>query len=111
MKILYSFRETRKFTEYLSKLLSDEDYSALQWELINNPAGGKIIKGSGGIRKIRWSAKGKGKRGGVRVIYYLAVRQDLILMLDIYAKNQKQDLSAFEVKLLNKLVAEWLQDG
>ena len=110
-KILYSFRETAGFTENLKKLLSEEDYSELQWELIDNPTGGNIIKDSGGIRKIRWSAKGKGKRGGARVIYYFAVRNDAIFMLDIYAKNEKEDLSAFEIKFLRNLVREWLENG
>ena len=109
MKILYSFRELERFTERLSKLLSEEDYSVLQWELIDNPEGGTIIKASGGIRKIRWSAKGRGKRGGARVIYYLAVGKDTIFMLDIYAKNEKENLSAFEVKFLRNLVKEWLE--
>ena len=81
-KILYSFRESRKFTAQLPELLSDEDYSELQTELIDCPTGGKVIKGSGGIRKIRWAAKNQGKRGGARVIYYLAVSKSQIFMLD-----------------------------
>ena len=111
MKTLYDFRETTKFTENLLKLLSEEDYFELQWELVDNPTGGSIIKGSGGIRKIRWSAKGKGKRGGARVIYYFAVGNDTIFMLDVYAKNEKEDLSTFEVKFLRNLVKEWLENG
>ena len=110
-KILYSFRESKKFTVHLPELLSDEDYSELQLELIDNPTGGQIIKSGGGIRKIRWSAKNHGKRGGARVIYYLAISRDEIFMLDIYAKNEKEDLSAFEVKFLKNLVEEWLQNG
>ena len=111
MKTLYSFRETKKFSENLSELMSDEDYAELQWELIIRPEGGKIIKGSGGIRKMRWSAKGRGKRGGIPIIYYLATGKGEIFMLDIYAKSEKEDLSQFAVKALRNLVREWLKNG
>src|SRR5215213_8478997 len=110
-KVLYSFRESKKFTAHLPELLSEEDYSELQWELIDHPESGKIIKGSGGLRKIRWSAKGRGKRGGARVIYYFATGKGEIFMLDIYAKNEKMDLSLFEIKTLKNLVLEWLENG
>lgn len=108
MKILYSFRESAKFTEHLEELLSEDEYSELQWELLENPTGGKVIKGSGGIRKVRWSAKGRGKRGGARVIYYFALDKNTFFMLDIYVKNEKTDLTEFELKSLKNLVKEWL---
>ena len=111
MKILYNFRESKIFTKRLTALLSDEDYAELQWELIEYPKGGNIIKAGGGIRKIRWAAKGRGKRGGVRVIYYFAVAKGKFLMLDIYAKNEREDLSSFELKYLKNLVEEWLKNG
>ena len=110
-EILYSFRESKKFTSQLLKLMSDEDYAEFQIELIDSPQVGKVIKGSGGIRKVRWAAKGKGKSGGVRIIYYLAIRKDYIFLLDIYPKNEKEDLSPFEMKTLKKLVAEWIENG
>lgn len=71
------------------------------------PDAGDIIKGSGGIRKIRQSAKGKGTRGGVRVIYYWAVSREQIFMLDIYAKNEQTDLTSDQIRELRKLVDEW----
>ncbi len=111
MEVLYSFRESKKFTQQLINLLSDEDYSAFQNKIIKSPQAGKVIKGSGGIRKIRWMAKGKGKSGGVRIIYYLAIQKDYIFMLDIYPKNEKEDLSPFELKTLKRLVAEWMENG
>ena len=66
--------------------------------LMANPAAGKIIRGSGGLRKARWAAKGRGKRGGARVIYFWWLAQDKILLLDVYGKGDKDDLSAKEIK-------------
>jgi len=66
MKII----ETPIFTKQLEKILDDEEYRQLQNNLVLNPDSGKIIKGSGGLRKMRWAGSGRGKRGGSRVIYY-----------------------------------------
>ena len=106
---LFSFIETSLFTKRVSELLTDEEYSRLQWRLIEFPTAGDIIPGSGGIRKIRISVKGKGTRGGARVIYYFAVMRDEIFMLDIYAKNEKADLTIQQVRELKMLVEEWLE--
>ena len=106
-KILYGFIETSWFTKRISKLLSDEEYNKLQWRLIEFPDAGDVIKGSGGIRKIRQSAKGKGTRGGARVIYYFAAENQEIFMLDIYAKNEKKDLNIEQIRELKNLVEEW----
>jgi hypothetical protein len=62
--------ETSVFTRLIQELMSDEGYRALQEVLITRPESGDLIKGSGGLRKIRWKLEGQGKRGGVRVIYY-----------------------------------------
>lgn len=64
------FIETKLFTKLLPEYLTDDDYRAFQWYLILNPEVGDLVRGSGGVRKIRWSPKGKGKRGGVRIMYY-----------------------------------------
>ena len=61
------FIETPLFTRQVQELLSDEGYSAFQWYLALNPKAGDLIQGTGGLRKVRWSAAGSGKRGGVRV--------------------------------------------
>ena len=105
--ILFSFIETSWFTKRVSELLSDGEYSKLQWRLIEFPDAGDVIKGSGGIRKIRIAAKGKGTRGGARVIYYFAALNDEIYMLDIYAKNELEDLSIQQIRDLKALVEEW----
>jgi hypothetical protein len=107
-KVLYSFRETKSFTRHVSELLSDEEYAAFQWRLIQFPEAGDLIPAGGGIRKIRCPAKGKGKRGGARVIYYLAAGNEEFFMLEIFPKSEKADLTLPELNDLRKIVEEWL---
>ncbi|MFN8492610.1 MAG: type II toxin-antitoxin system RelE/ParE family toxin [Caldilineaceae bacterium] len=96
--------ETSVFTKQVQKLLTDEEYQALQVELIKRPDAGVVIPGSGGLRKVRWSMPGRGKRGGVRVIYYWAVKQDHLLMLLMYPKNVQDDLTPAQLKMLRQIV-------
>jgi len=98
------FVETPNFTQAVSSLLSDDDYAALQGSLLKNPDLGNMIVGSGGIRKFRWAAKSRGKRGGARIIYYWAVSAETILMLDAYRKSRKEDLTKDEIKDLRRIV-------
>lgn len=100
------FIETSLFTRLLPELLSDEEYATLQSSLILHPEVGAIIKASGGIRKIRWASRGKGKSGGVRVIYYWAKSTDQIFMLTLYGKGDKQNLSAADLRKVVKLLGE-----
>ena len=100
--------ETHIFTRQVILLLSDEEYRLLQSVLANRPDTGVVIPSSGGLRKMRWGMTGRGKRGGVRVIYYWAAKQDRILMLLIYPKNEKDDLSQNQLKILRKIVEEEL---
>ena len=99
------FVETSVFTKLLGEYLSDEDYRALQNHLIVLPESGAIIKGSGGVRKIRWRSGGKGKSGGVRVIYYWATASDQIFMLTLYGKSEKDDLSSADLRVVVRLLA------
>ena len=98
--------ETPVFTRRVLKLLTDDDYRLLQHELVARPDVGNIIRGSGGLRKVRWAATGRGKRGGVRVIYHWAVDREIILMLLIYGKNEQDDLTAEQLRVLKGLVEE-----
>ncbi len=98
------FIETPVFTRQIIKLLSDDQYRELQQELIFNPAAGNIIQHSGGLRKIRWRSANKGKRGGIRVIYYWYVSENEIYMLLAYGKGEKDDLSAKELKVLRGVI-------
>jgi mRNA-degrading endonuclease RelE of RelBE toxin-antitoxin system len=98
--------ETPTFTRQIRELLADDDYREFQSRLAANPELGALIKGSGGIRKIRVGLSGRGKRGGARVIYYWAVRKNLILLLFAYPKNVTADLNAKQVAQLAKTVKE-----
>lgn len=98
--------ETPVFTRQIVKLLSDDEYRELQQELNFNPAAGAIIKHSGGLRKLRWRTAAKGKRGGIRVIYYWYVSEDEIYMLLAYGKGEKDDLTAKELKVLRRVIQE-----
>jgi len=64
------FIETTIFTKLLPKYLTDDEYWALQWYLVFYPEAGDVVPGSGGVRKVRWAPEGKGKRGGIRIMYY-----------------------------------------
>ena len=100
------FVETKAFTRQALSLLSDDDYRKLQEHLVEHPDAGPIIKGTGGIRKLRWAGEGKGKSGGVRVIYYWALAKERILLLFMYPKTEKDDLSSGERKVLRRIVEQ-----
>mgnify|MGYP005857149935 FL=1 len=102
------FFETPIFTKLIQKLISDEGYHLLQLQLSMRPESGNVIKGSGGIRKIRWSGSGRGKRGGIRVIYYYFTEDEQIYMLYAYPKSKKDDLTADQIKQLKQLVENQL---
>ena len=88
------FIEAPKSTELVQSHLNDEEYAALQWLLLERPDAGDIVPGSGGVRKIRWGLRGKGKRGGIRVIYYWKTADDEIWLLTLYAKNVQENIPA-----------------
>jgi hypothetical protein len=98
--------ETSVFSRQVQALLTDEEYRELQKALVSRPHVGALIPGSGGLRKIRWALPGRGKRGGVRVIYYWAVSQEQLLMLFIYPKNELDDLTPAQIKILRTIVEE-----
>jgi mRNA-degrading endonuclease RelE of RelBE toxin-antitoxin system len=86
------FVETSLFTAQLARYLSDDEYRELQAHLMARPDAGALIRGSGGIRKARWGAGGRGKSGGVRVIYYWASAAAQIYLLTIYGKSEQADI-------------------
>jgi hypothetical protein len=98
------FIETPVFTKHVIEALTDEQYGLLQGFLVARPDAGNLIKGGSGIRKLRWALSGRGKRGGVRVIYFWRVSESQILMLTMYAKNEQANLTLLQVKQLAKLV-------
>jgi mRNA-degrading endonuclease RelE of RelBE toxin-antitoxin system len=98
------FVETPIFTKAAKFAFQDEEYRMLQTALLLRPEQGPVIPGTGGLRKIRWAGKGRGKRGGYRVIYYCDNGSDTFYMLYLYPKNEQEDLTPQQAKLLRQLV-------
>jgi mRNA-degrading endonuclease RelE of RelBE toxin-antitoxin system len=94
------------FTRAVVESMDDEAYRSLQLALLLRPELGSTIRGSGGLRKLRWSLKGKGKRGGVRVIYFWDETSETFYMLYVYRKNAQEDLTVQQRKILTRLVRE-----
>jgi mRNA-degrading endonuclease RelE of RelBE toxin-antitoxin system len=101
------FIEASLFTSLIYDYLSEDEYLGLQVHLLNHPESGKIIRGSGGVRKIRWSTKGKGKSGGIRVIYYWKVSEKEIWLLTVYGKNEQDTIPGH---ILKKIAEEIKND-
>ena len=105
------FIETPIFTKRIVELLTESEYAALQSALVLRPEIGDRIAGTGGRRKLRWlqGRCGKGKRGGVRVVYFWYVEGSLIYLLIAYSNDERDDLSASEKRILRSLVGQELK--
>ena len=104
---MFSFIETRLFTRLVQEYLTDDEYAELQLFLASNPESGPVIPGTGGVRKLRWKAPGRGKRGGYRVIYYAKRADGVIWMLTMYPKNVVDNMSAHVLRQIR----EEIEDG
>jgi mRNA-degrading endonuclease RelE of RelBE toxin-antitoxin system len=100
------FIETSGFSKIRENYFDDSQFNMLQLYLMDRPDAGNIIKGSGGIRKLRWGMQGQGKRGGVRVIYYWITKDNQILFLTAYAKSKASDLSQNAIKTIREIVKD-----
>jgi hypothetical protein len=96
------FIEDHGFQKRRRGLLDEDGLFALMEWLAVHPDAGKVIPGAGGLRKMRWAVRGHGKRGGARVIYFWWMADERILLLDIYAKGQQEDLAAAEIEKLKR---------
>lgn len=100
------FIESKLFEKLREKYLEDDSYRQLQNFLVEKPLSADVIQGTGGLRKLRWSANGKGKRGGIRTIYLFITEKSHIHLLTLYAKNEVIDLTNQEKKILKSIVEE-----
>lgn len=103
---MFTFIETPLFTKLVTEYLSDEEYTQLQAYLAENPEAGTVIRGSGGVRKVRWSMKGRGKRGGLRVIYYIRLPESEFWMLTLYPKNVADSIPAHTLRAIRKEIED-----
>ncbi|MEP7702766.1 type II toxin-antitoxin system RelE/ParE family toxin [Paraglaciecola sp. 25GB23A] len=101
------FIESSIFEKFRAEYLSDEGFQLLQCELLAEPDKGDVIQDTGGLRKVRVAAKGKGKHGGARVIYYYFDQYHRFYLLTIYAKNEMSDLSSAQKKQLKDFLEVW----
>ena len=97
---MFTFVESSLFERNLSAYLDDDEYGELQQYLILNPEAGELVRGSGGVRKLRWSRPGMGKRGGLRVIYYVQFEPNEFWMLTLYSKSKKDNVPGHILKEL-----------
>lgn len=95
---------TSIYEKRVGKTLRPEDRQAMELHIADNPEIHPIVAGTGGVRKARWGRRGKGKRGGVRIIYFYRSAADVVYFLDIYAKNEKEDLTPADKQQLKGLV-------
>jgi len=100
------FVETPIFTRVITGVIGDDEYRSLQIALMLRPEQGPVIRGTGGLRKVRWARPGAGKRGGLRVIYYWAPGERAFYMLYAYLKNEQGDITPAQARQLGQLVRE-----
>lgn len=98
--------ETRPFMAEAERCLSTDEREQFIEYIACNPTAGAVIRDTGGVRKVRWGVAGRGKRGGVRVIYYYHSERIPLFLLTVYTKAQKADLSPAEKATMRRLVAE-----
>jgi mRNA-degrading endonuclease RelE of RelBE toxin-antitoxin system len=96
------FIEATAFTKHVYDYLSEDEYLGLQNFLLQYPESGKVVRGTGGVHKVRWALPGKGKSGGVRVIYYFKRRDDEIWLLTIYSKSEVENIPAHVLRQIAK---------
>lgn len=102
---MITFIESSIFAKYLPEYLTDDEYMALQIFLAANSECGDIVPGSGGVRKVRWKLQGRGKSGGIRIIYYLQNQKGVIWLLTLYGKSAQENIPGHILKQLKEAFA------
>jgi mRNA-degrading endonuclease RelE of RelBE toxin-antitoxin system len=103
---MFTFAEAPQFSRVVSRYLPEEELATFQLAIASNPELGDVIPGTGGIRKVRWSQPGRGRQGGVRVIYYVKRTDGIIWLLAIYAKNERKDIPREELRRIKEEIDE-----
>jgi mRNA-degrading endonuclease RelE of RelBE toxin-antitoxin system len=104
------FIESVLFEKLRSNYLSEAEFRDLQIILLSNPKSGPVIQGTGGLRKIRFGAKAKGKKSGIRIIYYFFDKKNRFYLLTLYAKNEVTDLTASQKRKLKHFMEAWVNE-
>jgi hypothetical protein len=100
---MHTVIETPTFQRRATETWTAREYEAFIVYIAENPLTGKLIPGTGGVRKVRWSASGRGKRGGVRIIYFSSHERE-VWLLTMYAKNQRETIPAHELRLVREAI-------
>jgi hypothetical protein len=104
MKHYIIFIETKIFSKRIAGLISDSAFAEFQADLAQNPEKGPVIEGTGGLRKVRWKLKGKGKSGGIRIMYLFLKTDNVIHLVFVFAKSESDNLADDEKKQLKNIV-------
>ena len=102
---------TRTYERVIRKLLSEDARSDMEAAIIAAPEAAPVIQGTGGIRKLRWPGSGRGKRGGIRAVYFWHAGPEAVYMLTAYAKAERDDLTAGDRKAMSRLVTRIKREG
>ena len=101
---MYTVIEAPVYTGKVERILTDDERDRFAVFIAQNPMAGSVVRGSGGVRKVRWAQKGMGKSGGARVIYYNRLDNGEIWLLTIYAKADRSNIPAYELKLIKEVI-------
>lgn len=101
---VYTVIETAVYSSKVNGILTDDEREMFAVFIVGNPNAGSVIRGSGGIRKVRWAQRGRGKSGGARVIYYNRLENGEIWLLTIYSKGDRSSIPAHELKVLKEAI-------
>ena len=99
---MLTFIETQLFSRLVREYLSDDEYADVQAQLVRNPEAGSVVRGSGGVRKLRIAAQDRGKSGGYRLIYYLGSPKGVVWMLTIYPKSERDSIPAHVLRQIKE---------